>query len=284
MVTEPVRNRPVVSFVAVTFLISWSVWFGASRLFSDPEVLFLATIPGGFGPAIAAAVVVSATGGSVREWVRDMAQWRLARHWYLAALGLPILFSGVESIAYATFIGPLEPTAVIQRLGVWAAGFVIALFLTGGIEEPGWRGFMQSRLQRSYSALTAALIIGIIWTVWHIPMHVFFPEPIGGFGTTALLSRAATVPLAVVYAWLYNATDGSIVIVMLFHAGWNSSQSLLLAPLPGESGTGSTAAVIWGARVVAVLVVVAVLLVVYGRDSLAPTDRHTHTSALQGIR
>lgn len=284
MVTEPIRHRPVVSFVVVTLLISWSLWFAASRLLTDPNALFIATIPGGFGPALAAAVVVSATGGSVREWVRDMARWRLPLRWYLAALGLPILFSGVESIAYATFIGPLEPTAVVQRLGVWAAGFVIALFLTGGIEEPGWRGFMQSRLQRSYSALTAALMVGVVWTVWHLPMHVFFPEPIGGFGTTALLSRAATVPLAVVYAWLYNATDGSVVIAMLFHAGWNSSQSLLLAPLPGESGTGSMAAVIWGARGGAVLVVVATLLVVYGRDSLAPTDRHTRRSPLQGVR
>lgn len=283
MVTEPLSRRPVASFVVITFLISWSIWIIVSQVLTDTSMQFLAQIPAGFGPIIAAAILVSVTGGSLRVWIQDIARWRVAPRWYLAALSLPVLFTGVESLAYAMFIGSLDPTVVPQRLLIWVSGFVVALVLTGGIEEPGWRGFMQPRLQRSYSALTAAVIVGFVWTIWHLPMHVFLPELSGGFDTISLLSRAVTVPLAIVYAWLYNATDGSVIIAMLFHAGWNSSQSLILAPSLAESGaTEPDAAVIWGARVVAVLVIVALLLIVYDYDSLAPDDCHTQQSVFRG--
>lgn len=225
MMPDSLSRRPVASFVVITFLISWSIWFITARVTTDPTVQFLAQIPAGFGPAIAATIIVSATRGSVRAWVRHMARWRVAPRWYLAALGLPVLFAGVESLAYAVFVGSLNPSVLPQRVLMWVSGFVVALILTGSIEEPGWRGFMQPRLQQSYTALTAAVIVGFVWTLWHLPLHVFLPAISDGFATTSLLSRVATVPLAIVLAWLYNATDGSVIIPMLFHAGWNSSQT-----------------------------------------------------------
>ena len=269
-------RRPVVAFIVLACSFSWSVWLVVSQLTTDPNVQFVAQIPAGFGPAIAAATVVWATGGSLRAWVRDMASWRVTPRWYLAALGLPILFAMVESLVFALFVGSLDPTVLPQRLGFWVGSFLVALLLTGGNEEPGWRGFMQPRLQRSYSALTAAVIVGLVWTVWHLPLHVLLPALTGGFDGTSILSRIATVPLAILFAWLYNATDGSVLIAMLFHAGWNTSQSLIPAPFPDGTGAAEPdAGILWGARVVAVLIVVIGVIVVYERDSLAPTNRHT---------
>jgi len=269
-------RRPVISFVALTFAFSWSVWLVVSRVTTDPTVQFVAQIPAGFGPAVAAAIVVWASGGSLRAWIRDMAHWRVAPRWYLAALGLPLLFTAMESLAYALFVGALDPTVLPRRLAFWVGTFLLALLFTGGNEEPGWRGFMQPRLQQSHGALTAAVVVGLVWTAWHVPLHLLLPALTGGFDATSILSRVATVPLAILFAWLYNATDGSVLVAMVFHAGWNTSQSLIPAPFSGGSEPSQPdAAILWGARTLAVLLVVTAVLVAYDRDSLAPTTRYT---------
>ena len=44
-----------------------------------------------------------------------------------------------------------------------------SLFRTIG-EELGWRGFLLPTLQTRLSAIASALIIGLIWFCWHIPL------------------------------------------------------------------------------------------------------------------
>lgn len=44
------------------------------------------------------------------------------------------------------------------------------MLLFGGLEEIGWRGFLQTKLEDKFGALTSTLIICAIWVVWHIPL------------------------------------------------------------------------------------------------------------------
>ncbi|MFC7115416.1 hypothetical protein ACFQH2_11315 [Natronoarchaeum sp. GCM10025703] len=63
---------------------------------------------------------------------------------------------------------------------------------------------------------------------------------------------------------------------MLFHAGWNSTEALLPAPLPGDGGGSAAAGSVapTATRVAMVLVVLAFLLVAYDRETLAPGRAH----------
>lgn len=264
-------RRPVVSFVALTYGISWSIWITLSQVLADPSLLVV--LPGGFGPAVAAAIVVATTGGSLRVWIQDMVHWRIAPRWYLAALGLPLLFTAGESLVYVVAVGSLDLSLILQKIGFLTSSFLFALLLGGGNEELGWRGFMQPRLQRSYSAVTAAIIVGIVWTVWHLPVQLFLPSLSALSTTDQILMRVATVPLAILFAWLYNAADGSVIIPMLFHAGWNSSGILLPAPIAGLSS--ETLLLVKSARYGTMLIIVGVLLMIYDHDSLAPGGKHT---------
>ena len=73
------------------------------------------------------------------------------------------------------------------NIGIFISMLVITLITALG-EEIGWRGFALPRLQKRFNALTSALILGIFWGVWHIPMLFAF-----GMTTKLVLIQVITV-------------------------------------------------------------------------------------------
>jgi membrane protease YdiL (CAAX protease family) len=93
------------------------------------------------------------------------------------------------------------------------------------IEEVGWRGYAQDRLQRSLGALVASLTVGVLWAVWHLPQW-WIPETGQAAKWSFAVFAAGTVAQSVGLAWLYNGARASVLLVALAHAAIN------LAPEP----------------------------------------------------
>ena len=102
--------------------------------------------------------------------------------------------------------------------------FFSVLFFTGGInEESGWRGFAQKRLQAKYSPLVACLILWFLMLIWHIPNDIVEYQ-LGDY----LLIRIALYPfITILFTWVYNRTNGSILAPAVFHASMNSINPLM---------------------------------------------------------
>jgi uncharacterized protein len=79
-----------------------------------------------------------------------------------------------------------------------------------GSEELGWRGYALPRLQRRYSPLTANLVLAGVVMTWHVRLVVA-----GDLPPVALIGTLAATLL---FGWLYNSTNGSLLLVYLFHA------------------------------------------------------------------
>jgi membrane protease YdiL (CAAX protease family) len=145
-----------------------------------------------------------------------------------------------------------QPWLIVPTLLFW--------LLFGPVpEEPGWRGYALDGLQDRRSALWASLIVGSVWSVWHLPL--FFIEGTWqaeavGLGTQRFwLYMLAMVVESVLYTWIYNNTNGSTLAAILFHFVGNAFGELFALSERAEVysfilGVATVVAVIviWGPR------------------------------------
>jgi membrane protease YdiL (CAAX protease family) len=94
-------------------------------------------------------------------------------------------------------------------------------------EELGWRGFALPRLlerfaDHRYSALAASLILGVIHSAWHLPLLLG--------GEQDVPSLLGPIAAAIVFTWLFQHTQGSVLLAVLFHAAVQNS-GRFLSPL-----------------------------------------------------
>jgi len=81
--------RPVATVFFLAYAFSWVGWLPVVTGMGEP-IRTLSFVAGGFGPALAGAVVTWLDGGSVRAWARQIVRWRVAPRWYsLKTSGLP---------------------------------------------------------------------------------------------------------------------------------------------------------------------------------------------------
>jgi membrane protease YdiL (CAAX protease family) len=227
------RKHPVASFFALALALSWAVWIPGTLLLSDTASTALLFV-GSFGPAVAGVLLTKARGRSLRAWVRDMARFRIGTRWWLIAVGLPVGIAAVSTVVYAIRIGRIDPSTLSRRVPLWLFGLVVISLVGGGNEEPGWRGYALPVLQREYSALTASVVIGVVWAIWHLPMFVLSNSLYAGQPFS--LYAPMVVLFSIVMTWFYNSTGGSVPAAMLLHAGVNSANALVPAPLSNQAG------------------------------------------------
>jgi membrane protease YdiL (CAAX protease family) len=97
---------------------------------------------------------------------------------------------------------------------------ILAGLLAGFCEEFGWSGFAYPRMRAHFGGQPAALLLGILWAVWHFPVvdSLGVAHPHGHAWPLFFLSFILIlVALRVLIAWLYTAT-GSLQLAQLMHA------------------------------------------------------------------
>jgi membrane protease YdiL (CAAX protease family) len=140
-----------------------------------------------------------------------MTHWRLGR-WWLVLL-VPPLGMLLVLTAMQTFVSPsYAPHFLVFGI---AAGTLAGLF-----EEMGWTGFAFPRMSARVGALVGALVLGLLWALWHFPVvdSLGAASPHGSawplfFGAFA----AVLVATRVLISWLYTNT-GSVLGAQFLHA------------------------------------------------------------------
>ena len=233
-------RRPLLSFFVLAYASSWiamlpwvlsPVGLGVLRVDVPETIMILvATMP------TVAALIVQRLG---------FGYWRILT--LGASLGRPLL-GAVAGLALVVFVYAVAPALVLTRgaagsmnwaaapaaLAAWAAN---PLNLLGGPlnEEPGWRGFALPRLQARFGPTPAALVLGVLWAGWHLPLFLIqgWLGPLPFWGFVLLI-----VALSVLMTWAVNLSRGGIVTAILMHATFNASFPIFIGLCQGQKTFG----------------------------------------------
>lgn len=207
-----VSRHPLVSFFVVAYVISWPLFL----LAGVTRVAWI-TVPGLFGPAIAAIVIATASGGwaALRVLLGRLWIWRISPPWVAFALLFPAATYVVSSLLSPATSG--SPTFSPVRQWYLIPLIYVGLLLVVIGEELGWRGFALPLLQRRWGALVSSLVLAIPWTVWHFAIMTNPVAP--NIGNVAGLAFIPFVfAIAIMFTAVFNNTSGSLLAVLAYHA------------------------------------------------------------------
>lgn len=164
----------------------------------------------------------------IAQMFRGLNQKGKKRIWLIIAAVLPLFFA----IAGATinlgmgidYFQTISSASIISLVL-----FIPNMFIFGGPsgEEPGWRAFATPQIQKYYNPLVVGLIIGLFWTVLHLPLY-WTGDYSGGLEAAAIRFIWNTA-LGVLFTWVYNESNGNLFAALILHTSNNIVASLFPA-------------------------------------------------------
>ena len=258
-----VQRHPVLTYFALTFAVSWlgALAVAAPHLMRHeavPKMSGILMFPAMLlGPSLAGLILTGVVDGrsGLRDLFSRMRRVRIPARWYGALLIPPLLMFTVL-LCLSTFVSP------VFTPGRFLMGVLFGC-PAGLFEEIGWMGYVFPRMCRTRNALSASILLGLLWGLWHLPVidYLGTASPHGAYLLPYFLAfTAAMTAMRVLIAWIYSNT-GSVVLAQLMHA--SSTGALVIFSPPQVSAAQEAfwyfayAALLW--------LTVAVVVALWGR-------------------
>ena len=232
-------NRVDASFLLRAFAFSWACWLPAASGIVPTEWNSSLHLLGALGPMVAGWISARRTSGAARAALvkRCGLRWR---HWpwIVGAAVLPLVLYAVGALVVN---GAAQPPAApfTARSGEFpalpfAAYALVSLGFYGFGEEVGWRGWWLPKLMVTFTPRSTALIQGLAWVTWHLPLLNFAPG-YRAMGAWMMLGWAAsTFASAALFVWLFKWTRGSVAVAAVFHTAMDLAFLASPAPVVGQ--------------------------------------------------
>src|SRR5215469_828883 len=231
------RRHPALIYFLLTFGISWA----GALVVASPALVrghqpshlmgrlpFPAMLLGPIISGIVLTVIVDDRAG-LQYLLRRITAVQVPVRWYALLLLPPSLVLGLL-LVLEKFISPVFAPNHLY--------FGIAFGVPAGLgEEIGWMGFAFPKMRARLSPLLAAIILGVLWGLWHLPAIDLLGAsvPHGKYWLRFFFAfTMAMTAMRVIIAWLYVNT-GSVLLAQLMHVS-STGALVVLSPhvRPGE--------------------------------------------------
>lgn len=222
------KNNTLLNFFLLTFILTLPAYIliglASKNIILSSEIAFAFVPVAAFAPISAALILAFKKNGwhGVKKlFGRSFDYKRITKKvWYVPALFFPP-FLLLLALGAAVLMGQWTLPAQFPLV---AAPAVFLLFFGGALsEEVGWMGHAFEPMQARWNAFKAALLLGLIVALWHVPLYYFLiDDPL-------LLAAQLLFPvsLRILLAWLFNNSGKSLFATILFHTAYNAAYAVL---------------------------------------------------------
>ena len=214
--------KEIRNFIVLTFCTTWILW-GSLVALSQLNILRYGTplfmtifVLGAFAPALSAIWLTKRNSEKKKyhAFLKNIINPKHHLLWYVFIIIVVLILSIVRRIVpYGVGDGIIKQPVYFTIL------YLPMMVIGGGLEEIGWRGFLQPRLEKLHSPLLSTMSIGVIWTIWHIPLWFIVGANQVNFNLISYFFNV--LAFAFVLAVVYSGTK-SIFMCILCHALINS--------------------------------------------------------------
>lgn len=226
MDTAKSSNRQPLKFFLIVYSLSIPLWILETMIDIKglPLDIPITDILAAFTPLIAASILVYKEDGrsGINKLFRRIFDFGRVKKkvWFMPVILLPsIMYLLIYLIIYFSGL----PVATKFHISFLSIPVLFSFFFLGAIaEEVGYMGYAIDPLQARYGALSASIIIGIPWAVWHYPSII----QQGHNAVWIAWGTLGTVAVRVLIVWIFNNTGKSLFACILFHTIFNLGRIL----------------------------------------------------------
>lgn len=158
-------------YLSVTFVVSWLLWgivaisgkLGIGVLAFGAPIGSIFYVLGGVSPAICEIVLKkkSSSKEEFKSFLKSIVNPKHSIWMYVYAIGGAMLIQAIPVLFHLSEVKQPLYMGVVM---------IIPMIIGGGVEEIGWRGLLQPQLEEKCPHIVAAITVGVIWAVWHLPL------------------------------------------------------------------------------------------------------------------
>jgi membrane protease YdiL (CAAX protease family) len=240
---EFIKNKPIICYFILTFILSWSGIIIVSFFTGIPassktfeSIAPYAMLPLVIGPTIVSLFLIGIIygKGEFKILFSRLLKWRLSVNWYIFALFTFPILATVILFILSQFSNDFLPNIITSdnKIDLLVTGLLSGIFLTL-FEEIGWTGFALPELRKHYNVLSTGLLLGAFWGAWHfLPVFYGCGDVSGKFDFQLFypglfFHYAGLIPFRILMTWLYEKTE-SVFLSWIMHATLTSSAFFIL--------------------------------------------------------
>jgi len=198
--------------------------------------------------------------GSVKKYLKSFLDFRLGWKAWVYPI---IIFGGSTFIAwfFPELLGEERLPMLLPSIWVFIPCLIFMVFLGGGQEEFGWRGYALPVLESKYGIWFANTLLGIIWGLWHLPLWFITgtSQNYMNFGGFVMM----TIGSSFILSWIRKIAGNKPFAAMYAH-GLSNAFIAVMPTLIMEGSVSQTSFWIW----VTLTLVIGIMITVMRKKTL----------------
>ena len=183
------------------------------KIYNLPALIFF--LIGGFVPSVVGIILTAfyEGKGGLKKLLLSAGNARIGFTSLLIIIVYAIVLSSLQLILYTLLGGTFDFSQFIYQLPT-----ILPLIILGPLsEEFGWRGFLQKRINSEFPPISGSIIIGVVWSLWHLPLFYMIGTSQHDFNILFIPFMISIISSSFIYTYLYYRSNGSLFAAMLLH-------------------------------------------------------------------